>query len=507
MQLSQIKAINLIEVFSSRTKLITKSNKLWCCCLLHTEKTPSCVVDSKKFHCFGCGKTGDIITLYMQLYSLSFIQAVRKICDQYNIAYESKPIHASNNILEQACKHYQSNVHLAAMYIKERGITEESCNFFRIGYANSNNLIQYLIRNRFSASAISAAGLLYRNSLDPMCNRLIFPLINHENHVVGFAGRTLHNAIPKYLNTAETDVFHKSSYMYGEQLLTTESNFAIIVEGYMDVISLYQAGIKNAVAVMGTAINDYHIKTLFSYVNTVYVMMDSDQAGIASIVRSLPVLCKYINNVRQVHVCELHGYKDADEAVRSGKTSALYTALQSSCNVIEWAIRNHNVKADQKQMNEQQKLNHKISLLRLIKTLCTHIENPETSSVYQAHYSAVFSKRVSKPTTPVLKVFQPEREVLSLLLQNPGIIHHFSDNILNTRFSNKSYEGIRTVLSLALLHKHDIRNTLLIIRADFPEVFRSLRQKTENTCIIMNRNFMLEYISNLFAMIKTEVME
>lgn len=497
MNLNRVYEINLIEVFRKYTDIIEKSNKYWICCLLHKEKTPSCTINVKRFYCFGCGANGNIITFYMKYFELTFSAAIIQIHKDFNI-----PITESNitnyteltNITQYAAKEYNKNLHIINKYIQERDLNQSMIDKFQLGYSDSHTMIQKLIEKGFSLQNIYKTGILLSSSLDTFNNRLIFPLINISNNVVGFAGRAISsNIMPKYLNSRDTDLFHKSNFMYGEHLLTTANNYAIIVEGYMDVISAYKIGLLNVVSVMGTAISEYAIKTLFNYVNNIYIMFDADDAGINGIRRNLPILCRYITHIKRIYVCKITKYKDLDEIVTKDKNSynVIMSLLHNAIDIITWGVEN-SVSIINVNTTEIQK---KIMYVERVKKLCAYIDNDITRQVYVNSFIENKTKHlILKP-----KISNAETQLLSLLLQNADIIELFIEKLLEITFKNEIYEEIRIILTLGLIYRNNIHNILLKISSLFSDEYDILIKNPENKYIIINRSFMITYITELFG--------
>lgn len=506
--LQEIKNLDLIQVFQKFTSIITKGNKIWCCCILHKEKTPSCIITTNNFYCFGCGEHGNIITLYMKYYNLEYRQAIQKIASEFNIKYVQEFADNSiTNCLKDALIHYRSNIHLIEDYCKSRRLNTELIEKFQLGYANNNLVINHLIHLRHSAITINKSGIISHNTLDALRNRLIFPLINKHNNLIGFAGRSVNNDImPKYINCKETELFVKSEYLYGENLLTNNIEYAILVEGYMDVISLYGIGMQNIVATMGTNITDYHIKTLFSYVNNIYVMMDNDMAGINSIKRSIPILCKYLTHQKKIYICNIGKYKDADEMTEH--TQDIQSILLQSQNIIPWSIDNiilNQPKYNIKLNNNSLDLN--IVLRKHINSLCNYIIDSDTKTTYMQYYTQYYvsnynNKKYNKQYIPPIP--DTETQLISILLQNPDIIMENVDRLIDIQFDNNRYEEIRIILCIGLLYKKNIHDIILKIYTEFSDIVENLINNREFQNIISYRNFMIKFVSSLLDIMQNK---
>ncbi|MEG0829203.1 MAG: DNA primase [Anaerovoracaceae bacterium] len=315
-------------------------------CPFHNEKTPSFVVSQTKqiFTCFGCGVTGDVIGFVQQYYQLDFIGAMEKLMADYNINIQlnfNKSPHKdeSYSINKEAAKFFykalRAKENPAFSYMEKRGISTDTLNLFGIGYADDqwNSLHDHLKSLGFEDNKLMDLGLISQSKgkyYDKFRNRVMFPIINTSGKVIGFGGRILDDGAPKYLNSNESDIFLKKNNLYGLNLTRqdiSKENEAILVEGYMDVISLYQGGVRNVSASLGTALTESQAKMLKRYTNQVVLAYDSDQAGISAALRGLDILHKENCKVKVLQVTE---GKDPDEYIKShGKQGFLNLVSQA----------------------------------------------------------------------------------------------------------------------------------------------------------------------------------
>ncbi len=301
-------AANIVELASQYTTLKRAGRRHVGLCPFHSEKTPSFTLDEEKqlFHCFGCGTGGDVFTLIMEKENLSFPEAVRHLAEKYNIPLPEQKKFTSQNrqlgeelktITEEALAHFRKNLHnteegrKALSYLKKRKISDETIQTLKIGYAlNSwDALISYFKRKEISPKKLENAGLaIYhqnKNSFyDRFRGRIIFPIFTEYGKVVAFGGRSLFDAEPKYLNSPDTKIYSKGKLLYGlnfckEEISETEK--VILVEGYTDFAALFQAGIKNLAASLGTSLTPEQIDLAKRFARKEIILcFDGDKAGI-----------------------------------------------------------------------------------------------------------------------------------------------------------------------------------------------------------------------------------
>ncbi len=272
-------------------------------CPFHTDKTPSFTVspDKKLFHCFGCGEGGDLFQFVMKIEKLEFSEAVARLAQQLGIPFSrrtSSTLQKLKELNERVCSFYQMNLvspagAKAREYLQQRGFTKETIEKFRLGYAlpKWDDLLKTFPKERESLVTV---GLVLRTAeeklYDRFRERLIFPIWSPLGELIGFAGRALGDEEPKYLNIANTPLFEKGAVLYGLHLareMARQANLLVLVEGYTDVISAHQAGIKNVVAGMGTALTVQQAQLLKRFVPKVILAYDRDAAGRMATLRGM----------------------------------------------------------------------------------------------------------------------------------------------------------------------------------------------------------------------------
>lgn len=326
---------NIVDVVSPLVSIKRAGSNYKGCCPFHKEKTPSFVVSETKqiFTCFGCGKSGDVIKFIQEYYNLSFPEAVRRLAAQYGIeiddSYErqSKKKEGYFAINKTAARFFfdafTKKANPGYDYMRGRGIQPETVAKFGIGYADEGwqTLSDYMTAQGTPAELLTELGLSSKSSkdgrlYDKFRGRVMFPIFNTMGKVIGFGGRTIIGDAAKYLNSQESFVFEKKRNLYGLNLSKTEiqeQGYAILVEGYMDVVGLYQGGVRNVCAALGTALTPEQAQLLKRYTKKVVLCLDSDAAGIKAAIRGCDVLRAAGLDVRVMHVDD---GKDPDEYIK-----------------------------------------------------------------------------------------------------------------------------------------------------------------------------------------------
>ena len=361
---------NIVEVISGYVPLKKRGQNFWGCCPFHGEKTPSFAVNPAKnmFYCFGCHEGGDIFKFIMKIESCDFKEALKLLAARYGIpvperqktAVEIRREKQRERIYETnatACRFYQACLLKtpygkgALAYLNGRGINQEIINSFSIGYAldSFTSLLSNLGRHGYKGEELLAAGLVAmgRQQLyDKFRNRVMIPIKDPKGKIVGFGGRVLDNSTPKYLNTAETEWFNKRRLLFAMDVAykaIRTSRQAIVVEGYMDAISLHAAGVSNVVASMGTAFAAEQAKLLQRIADEVVFCYDSDSAGRKASVRAVSIARTAGLKVRIAGVPE---GKDPDEYVRRYGKEAFLKVVAEAREGIDFQIEETILQSD-----------------------------------------------------------------------------------------------------------------------------------------------------------------
>ncbi len=326
---------DIVDVISSYVRLQKKGNNHVGLCPFHNEKSPSFAVSQHKqmYHCFGCGVSGNSITFIMEYENYTFVEAIKLLAGRVGInlpeaQYSEEEKNKKNiktiilEIYKQAAKYYyyqlKSQKGLEAYnYLKRREISEDTIKKFGLGYSD-NNLYKYIKQLGYEDNILRQTGLFTfeeRGVYDKFWNRVMFPIMDVNNKVIGFGGRVIGDAMPKYLNSPETMIFDKSRNLYGlnHARISRKKNI-LICEGYMDVISLHQAGFHNVCASLGTAFTGLQANILKRYTQEVHLTYDSDEAGIKAALRAIPILKEAGLTTK---VINLNPYKDPDEFIKA----------------------------------------------------------------------------------------------------------------------------------------------------------------------------------------------
>lgn len=351
---------DIVDVISQYVKLTRKGNSYFGLCPFHNEKTPSFSVTPSKqmYYCFGCGAGGNVFTFVMEYENFTFGEALKYLADRAGVELPkieySKEAKAKAEkkaqlleINKQAAQYFyyqlrRENGRNAHDYLTGRGLSEETIRKFGLGYSDkySDDLYKFLKSKNYSDELLRESGLFNTDErhgmYDKFWNRVIFPIMDVNNRVIGFGGRVMGEGKPKYLNSPETKIFDKSRNLYGLNIArTTRKNYLILCEGYMDVIAMHQAGFTNAVASLGTALTSGHASLLKRYTQEVLLLYDSDEAGIRAALRGIPILREAGVNSR---VVSLKPYKDPDEFIRNEGPEAFENRLNQAMDSFMFRI-------------------------------------------------------------------------------------------------------------------------------------------------------------------------
>lgn len=364
---------DIVDVVSQYVKLTRRGSSYFGLCPFHNEKTPSFSVTPAKqmYYCFGCGAGGNVFNFVMEYENYSFGEALSHLAEragvelpriEYSQAARAKAEKRATllEINKEAGRYFyyqlrRENGKTAYAYLKGRGLSEETIRKFGLGYSDkySNDLYQYLKSKNYSDELLRESGLFNvderQGMYDKFWNRVIFPIMDVNNRVIGFGGRVMGEGKPKYLNSPETQIFDKGRNLYGLNIArTTRKNYLILCEGYMDVISMHQAGFTNAVASLGTALTSGHASLIKRYTQEVLLLYDSDQAGVKAALRAIPILREAGVNSRIVN---LRPHKDPDEFIKAEGAEAFEKRLEAAMDSFMFRIH---IASGEFQMEEPQ---------------------------------------------------------------------------------------------------------------------------------------------------------
>ncbi|MDD3088843.1 MAG: DNA primase [Candidatus Omnitrophica bacterium] len=356
-----LERVDIVEVISEYVQLKRAGRSHKACCPFHNEKTASFVVspDKQIYHCFGCGVGGNVLNFVMKYENLEFPDAVRKLALRAGVEIpvergrqgEGPSLYSRiHEINKLAAAFFQNNLRSekgrgALEYLRSRGIENQTLSDFRIGYALDDweALRKYLESRKVPADMVRKAGLSVesdkgRNDYDRFRNRVIFPIFDDRDNIVAFGGRVMDKALPKYIDSPETPVYSKSNVLYGLNFSKRgirEKGYAILVEGYMDVVIPFQQGVKNVVATSGTALTPRQADILKRQASTAVLIFDADQAGEAASLRGLDILVEKGMGVR---IAALPKGEDPDTFVRKFGREAFEEVAEKAKDLLDYKL-------------------------------------------------------------------------------------------------------------------------------------------------------------------------
>ena len=357
--------LSLVDVISRRVPLKKKGQNYWGCCPFHNEKTPSFSVNEDKgfYHCFGCGEHGDIISFTMKSENVDFKTAISELADMAGIKMpeikQKSPAQIAAeesyiDITERAAKIYQDLLYKesgkhALEYIKNRGFSDEMIKKYRIGYAPKSNIIASSFNN-IKIDKLTATGLVRVGNYglyDFFRDKLMFPIFNAHNQIVAFSGRSLDGSEPKYINTTDTELFHKRQTLFGFNFARDaihRANRSIVVEGQIDAIQMQNHGFGETVAPLGTALTEDHIAILCKSNRNIVFCFDGDTAGQKAAVRACTMVLPFLRETSDVRFAFVTGGKDPDEILKNNGESAMRKIIDNSIPLIDflWESVNKN---------------------------------------------------------------------------------------------------------------------------------------------------------------------
>lgn len=473
--IQRIKSENdIVDVVSEVVTLKKAGRNYLGRCPFHNEKTPSFTVSSEKqiYKCFGCGEAGNVISFVMKTKNLNFPEAVKYLAERVNIPLEEEDDNREKSesrekykrmydLNVQAGRYYYTNLKRSKApyeYLKNRGITDDTIKKFGLGYALEGwqNVRNYLKQRGFSEEEILTLGLTTKNDkgniYDRFRNRIIFPVFDVNGRVIGFGGRVLDDSKPKYLNSPETPIFHKGTNLYGLNLAVkhTTDRTIIMVEGYMDVISLSQGGVGNVVATLGTALTEAQCRLLKRYVDTVVVSFDADIAGQKATSRSITMLQNVGFDIR---ILQIPQGKDPDEYMRVHGKEEFIRLVDAALPIIDYKLKKAEEGIDFSRT--EMRVKYLKNVVPILKKL---------DSLERAVYVKQISEKSGVGEDAVLRYLtKDEKKDVKI----PG------NHNINIEFGQKLYlepaflKASRTILSLALNKKINLNEYNKIEADDF----------------------------------------
>ena len=492
-------SILVSEVVGKRVKLKLRGKEFQGLCPFHNEKTPSFTVNDQKgfYHCFGCAAHGDVISFVMNSDGLEYRDAVQKLADDFSIeipkvivdqAKEDK-LERDYLILEKICQFFENNLYEndgfeARNYLKKRHLNSTIAKKFRLGFSPNSyeSLTNFLKSQNFTDLEISRTGVIGQNDrkkfYDKFRNRVIFPITDKKNRVIAFGGRTIGEDMPKYLNSAETDIFKKNQTLYNFYLARKpifSKGFAVVVEGYMDAIALAANGIENVVAGLGTALGAEHLKELFYVTNRIVICLDGDAPGIRAAKRVSEIALPLINAKKNVAFTFLPNQMDPDDFIKEFGTKELekiFTqAIPLSESLFEFALVELGIDKNKK-ISAENKAKIEANLINKIEA----IQDPSSKKYFSLFFKDLlfsFGRNQKKLSTNFGSQIYAKpaknlsdnlaKSIIAFIIKFPDLAH-FRDDIFDIKeihFSNENLSHLKEmVIGLIENNEENLLETL-----------------------------------------------
>ncbi|OCG20734.1 MULTISPECIES: DNA primase [unclassified Gilliamella] len=471
--LDLIARTSILDVISKRVKMKKRGNNYFGCCPFHDEKTASFSLNEKKqiYYCFGCGASGSVVNFLMQYERLSFPEAIEELASMQGIRVpyidsdnneidQSKHIESRNvrrdlyTLMAKITDFYQQQLALptsidAQKYLENRGLNAEIIARYKIGYAPNDWRLtsQNIVKTKTEAELYKQAGMQVTNDsgnqYDRFRARVMFPIRDRQGNVIAFGGRTIINDPAKYINSPETPIFHKGFQLYGlyeTQEVNRNPQQLIVVEGYMDVVSLAQYGIDYAVASLGTATSEEHIKLLFRATDSVIFCYDGDNAGRSAAWRALNVLLPCLIDGKKITFAFLPQDEDPDSFIRKVGKADFEEYLNEASNLSKFLFDELLKQVDLKTAEGKAKLSSlalplldqikaKAFRLNLLQKLGNYLGLLDVSQLEQLMSDNRYKgNEKAKERAPVSQIkLTTMRVLIGLLLQYPNLAEQVSD--------------------------------------------------------------------------------
>ena len=457
--------IDIVDVIGNYVQLKKQGSNYAALCPFHSEKTPSFVVSPSKqiFHCFGCGASGDAIKFIMDIEKLTYPEAIEKLANMYNfkLEYTSSNNFVHIDLLEKVNSFYISNLYKnkeALNYLKERGLFDSTIEKFQLGYApGSFEQIQFFKNANLNNKDLIELGVLNESGEYPrLIERITFPIFSQSGKIIAFGGRTISNHPAKYINFTNTKIFNKSKTFYGlnfarEHILRSKK--IIIVEGYMDVIMLHQAGIENATATLGTALTKEHLPILQKLKPNITVAYDSDTAGINAALKASKLLYK---EYFEGGVVLFDEGEDPADAVKKNKNiqEIMNNKISFSDFIIEYTLKKYNLKNPVAKKDAIEEIKSYINTLPEL--LKEDFANKAARFLQiSPQFLKVKTKNFSQNLNSNKKIDIAEASIIKTLYENPEIMNEIVEYLTPEMFKTHSYE-------LSEIYKENFENPKLI---------------------------------------------
>jgi DNA primase len=537
---------DIVDVISGYIKLKKSGSSYVGLCPFHNEKSPSFSVSGTKqmYHCFGCGVGGNVITFVMEYENYTFPEAVKMLADRAGIALpvmeysgeDRRERDIKTKLLEinkiAATFYYHQLKSPAGQsgldYLKKRQLSDKTINTFGLGYAPqlTGDLYRMLKEKGYDDELLKESGLFtYEKGIrEKFWNRVIFPIMDINNKVIGFGGRVMGDGKPKYLNSPETKLFDKSKNLYGLNVArSSRKNNLIICEGYMDVISMHQAGFNQAVASLGTALTPGHARLMKRYTDNVLITYDSDEAGVKAALRAIPILKEAGLSTK---VINMRPYKDPDEFIKALGTEAFQERIDKAENSFMYEIgiieKNYNrsdpeseTAFEREVANKLVQFSEKLERDNYMKAVCRQFMIPEDGMREMVIRIGSQGGIIPRQTQPVRRmeparkkkedgIRQAEKILLTWMIEDDKVSEYIQpDDFIDPLFkdvASKVYEQYETgsVNPAAIIGSYsdgDMHSEIAaMFSAELSEsLSKSEREKTLNDTVLRVKKSSLDY--------------
>lgn len=473
---------DIIDIVASCVSLKKFGANYKACCPFHDEKTPSFVVSSTKqiYHCFGCGVGGNVISFVMEHDRATFLDAVKTLAQRAHLALPTEvgramPKQSSErlyDLMQEASCFYENQLKISdtervKAYLIQRGLSGTVAKQFGLGYAPAawEDLLQYLKKKQFSVEEMFNAGLLSKKEsgkyFDKFRDRIMFPIHDRQGRVIAFGGRVLDNTEPKYLNSPETPIFHKSNELYGlyHSLKTQRHHdYFIVTEGYMDVLALVQHGVTQVVGTLGTATTEQHLQLLFRYTDKIIFCFDGDKAGRKAAWRALTVCLPKLSANKSLHFVLLPEGEDPDSFIhqhgQEGFRSLVQQAMSMPDFFIQFLVAGLNLNlADHraKFLHHANQLLKTLSDVELQRVLAQEIAERSRVPVIEILKILKTPKKQAEVMSRLSQTVVPShlRKIIAILLQYPHHAASVSDLVMGL----SSYDFLKELVNIIVRQK------------------------------------------------------
>ncbi|NIA22933.1 MAG: DNA primase [Proteobacteria bacterium] len=475
--------VDIVEVIEEYVPLKQVGANYRALCPFHTEKTPSFYVSREKgiYHCFGCGRSGNAIKFLMEYNNITFPEAIAVLAEKAGIklgdGYETSG--SENNyrkILEDALHYFEDSLsgskgNIAVQYIKNREISEKMVGKFHIGYAPPHGLLNYIGKKGWKTKDVIKTGLVIKTEsgeiYERFRNRIMFPIYNTVGKIIAFGGRSLGNELPKYINSPETEYYKKGHIFFGiwqAKNKIKEVDEAVIVEGYIDLISLHQKGIENVIAPLGTALTSEQARLLKRYTGSVILMFDADEAGLKASERGINICLK---QGLSVYIALMEKGMDPDDYIKKYGVEALKERIDEKVNFLDFKITMLKKKYNFNDVDQVSRA------LREIKEIVLLIPDVITRELWYKRIAEQFEIPIETVRTEKVKSIENTRKEKVVKRNELNSIYANILNIINIAHDKQNFfDYIKTYIPFQYLQENAIGKIIydIVLSENMPSI-------------------------------------